>query len=82
MERSKAESAFIDQRTRQILVDWANLAIINKGLKEEDLVTHTLPNLYFEHALQKGWLSKRVDNQGLRQLTAVGWQAAASFLKR
>ena len=78
-ERSKGELAFIDQMTRKLLVEWGDCQIQTGSLtfpevKGEDLRS----NPYVEHALAKAFLTKR---EPLR-LTAKGWAAAASFLKR
>lgn len=86
-ERSKAEEAFIDQRTRQLLVKWADYSIQNGGLpdpenwNEEELSGLELHPEYFNFAIAKGWLGKTVKD-GRRLLTAAGWNTAAAFLKR
>jgi hypothetical protein len=74
-ERSKGELAFIEQRTRQLLVEWAD-----RQLREGSLgsIHVTTIQVYVEHALYKGFLTKREPTR----LTAKGWSAAASFLKR
>jgi hypothetical protein len=73
--RSKAEESFIDQFTRSLTVGWADHMVRFPGgpspLKGVDPV-------YVEHALAKGWLTKRTPYK----LTAKGFQVAAAFLKR
>jgi hypothetical protein len=75
MPRTKGELAFIDQYTRKLLVDWANVCIQRGDLPDS---FETSSNVYVEHALEKGWLTKRTP----RALTAKGWSTAAAFLKR
>jgi len=86
MRRSKAEEAFIDQYTRKLMVDWAAHMIlysdgsIVKEAVQDDLhpeVRYDL-NPYIDHALAKGWLTKREPHR----LTAKGFGVAAAFLKR
>ena len=67
---TKAEEAFIDQYTRKMLVEWANLCVRGEEIPH-------LPCHYFNHARRKGWVSKKSFT-----LTAKGFQVAASFLKR
>lgn len=79
MERSKGEEAFIDQYTRKMMVEWAKQSIAFGGLNEPtpaDIKGGMM--VYFDHALSKGWLTKRTPHR----LTAKGFQVAASFLKR
>ena len=72
--RSKAEENFIDQCTRKLLVEWAKQSIAFGGLSEPAGARM----IYFDHALAKGWLTKREPHR----LTAKGFGVAASFLKR
>ena len=87
MERSKGEEAFIEQKTRQLLTKWADYCIRSRtgGLPEEPSeaapTALELHQVYFDHAVAKGWIGKTVKD-GRRQLTAAGWTAAAAFLKR
>lgn len=71
-ERSAAESDFIDEMTRTMLVKWAD------QLVREGTITPEPAGVYGEHALSKGWLGAKVP----RRLTAKGWSTAASFLRR
>ncbi len=107
-EWSAGQLAYIDQRTRQLLVVWAEHCIRNPKSGSPDM--DSLPSVeeikewaaempglhpalvecrklemhrvYFDHALKQGWLTKKVDKDGRRQLTATGWKTAAAFLKR
>lgn len=73
--RTKAEENFIDQYTRKLLVDWAYTQTVNPmALKA---VIEGRP-VFVEHALKKGWLTKRTPHK----LTAKGFSVATSFLKR
>jgi len=74
MARTKGELAFIDQYTRKLLVKWADICIVKGDLTSAG----ETPAVYLEHALEKGWLTKRTP----RTLTAKGWSTAAAFLKR
>ena len=75
MPRTNAEINFIDQHTRKLLVGWADhMVAFPEGSVPLDGVT----SAYVEHALAKGWLTKRAPHR----LTAKGFQVAASFLKR
>ena len=79
MERSKGEQAFIDQYTRKMMVAWAKQSIAFGELNEPipaDIKGGMM--VYFDHALAKGWITKREPHR----LTAKGFQVAASFLKR
>jgi len=75
MERSKGEEAFIDQKTRSLTVEWADHMVRCPG--GVPLWERVAP-VYFDHALAKGWITKREPHR----LTAKGFQVAASFLKR
>jgi hypothetical protein len=73
--RSKAEESFIDQYTRSLTVEWADhMARYPDGIPLWERVAP----VYFDHALAKGWITKREPHR----LTAKGFQVAASFLKR
>jgi len=76
VQRSKAEENFIDQYTRKLMVDWAFHVV-----RFPDGGVPPVPGAngpYVEHALKKGWLTKRTPHR----LTAKGFGVAASFLKR
>ncbi|MBQ73221.1 MAG: hypothetical protein CMJ67_09995 [Planctomycetaceae bacterium] len=73
--RSKGEENFIDQMTRKLLVLWADHQV---RYPEGGAVPSDTPIPYQDHALKKGWLTKREPHR----LTAKGFQVAASFLKR
>lgn len=76
-ERSAGELEFINQRSRQLMVDLAELVVYRGGsLNESDLAT--LNAAYREHMIAKGWLTKRLPTT----LTATGWGIASAFLKR
>ena len=73
--KSKGELAFIDQYTRSLTVGWADHMIRHP---EGSILSETVAPVYVEHALVKGWLTKRLPHR----LTAKGFQVAAAFLKR
>ena len=70
---NKAQQTFVDQYTRKLLVEWAVLFVqgAEPNLRIDD------PNLFVQHALDKGWLKKNGTD-----LTAKGYGVASSFLKR
>ena len=72
---TKAEQDFIDQYTRSLLVKWANVSIQEGHLPEQ---FDRASNVYVEHALERGWLTKATP----RRLTAKGYAVAAAFLRR
>jgi len=72
---TKAEAAFLDQMTRKLMVACADWLLQNP---EEGFPEELLPEPYLEHALKRGWVSKRNN----RKLTGSGFSVAASFLKR
>ena len=77
--RTKAEENFIDQYTRKMMVEWAKQSIAFGSVSEPttaDLKSGMM--VYFDHALAKGWLTKRTPHK----LTAKGFNVATSFLKR
>jgi hypothetical protein len=97
-ERTQAEIKFIDQRTRQLMVLWAEHSIRHpegipdltgvpsltgdaKGAALGLCRSLEMHQVYFEHAITKKWLGKKVTD-GCRKLTSGGWTTAASFLKR
>lgn len=71
-DRSAAETDFIDEMTRTMLVKWAD------QLVREGAISPEPSGVYGEHALGKGWLGAKTP----RRLTAKGWSTAASFLRR
>jgi len=79
-ERSKGELAFIDQFTRKLMVEWGRQCLAHGSLNEPTKADlgNDLTMACVEHALTKGWLTKREP----RKLTARGWSVAVSFLKR
>ena len=76
-ERSKGENAYIDQKTRQLMSEWANVCV-QAGKLPADQFKEGSSNPYVQHAFAKGWITKREP----RRLTASGWSTAAAFLKR
>ena len=76
-ERKPAELKFIDQKTRQLLVKWADVCAQTGTLPEKQFSLDS-ENIYVQHAFKKGWLTKRLP----RRLTAGGFSTAAAFLKR
>lgn len=95
MARTKAEEVFIDQRTRQLLVKWADHCVRNPegipDLNELQGIHYTqrlataraleMHREYYDYAIAKGWLGKKV-TEGHRRLTSQGWSTAATFLRR
>ena len=75
-ERSKGENAYIDQYTRKLMSEWANVCV-KKG-KLPDWIKVDSDDPYVQHAFAKGWFTKREPHR----LTASGWSTAAAFLKR
>ena len=73
-EKTQAETSFIDQMTRKLLVELADKTL-REGTPDG---FGGLPDPYLEHALSKGWVSKRNPNQ----ITGKGFGVAAAFLKR
>jgi hypothetical protein len=78
-ERSATELKFIDQYTRSLLVELANKCVRDGSLRGEEYTEEFIHfNPYLEHALNKGWITKKLP----RKLTSAGFEVAASFLKR
>lgn len=69
---TKGELAFLDQMARSLLVKVAAAQV--EGAAEP---TSLLAPIYLEHALAKGWVSKREP-----KLTEKGLEVASAFLKR
>lgn len=86
MAKSKGEEDFIEQKTRELLVRWADYCIKSGGPLpdfEGDLANQVADDLgmhkdYWDLALSRGWLTKKTP----RTLTSAGWGVAAAFLKR
>jgi len=105
-KKASAEEEFIDQKTRELMVLWADLAVraigrVERGTTENNCfrsrvefsteetarlhnvaptrayAPDTTHQVYFEHAIAKGWISK----DGKRVL-AAGYATAARYLKR
>ena len=72
---TKSEAAFLDQMTRKLMVGCADWLLQHP---DGEFPPGILPAPYLEHALKRGWVSKR-NNQ---KLTGAGFSVAASFLKR
>ena len=77
MERTAHETKFINEYTRKLLVDWANVCRQNGELPADQFDPES-ENPYVQHAFKKGWITKRLP----RKLTSGGWGTAAAFLKR
>lgn len=71
---TQAESDFVEEYTRNLLVGWADHCV--RGLALDFDADMSSP--YVKCALDKGWLTKV---KPLR-VSAKGFTAAASFLKR
>lgn len=74
-QRSKGETAFIDQMTRKLLVMWADHMVRHPD-GVVPIEKAAIP--YVQHAMSKGWVGKKTPHR----LTSKGFQTAASFLKR
>jgi hypothetical protein len=68
-----AESTFVDQFVRRLLVGWAEHAIVHGSIP---VVEHSHVQ-FLTYASDKGWITKREP----KTLTAKGWNTAASFMK-
>lgn len=71
---TQAESDFVEEYTRSLLVGWADRSV--QGLALEFDADTGSP--YVKCALDKGWLTKSTPPR----VSAKGFTAAASFLKR
>jgi hypothetical protein len=86
MAKSKGEEEFIEQKTRELLVVWADHCLKSEGQLpdfEGDPSNQAVKDLgihkdYWDLALSRGWLTKKTP----RTLTSAGWGVAAAFLKR
>lgn len=73
---SKGEQSFIDQYSRKLMAEeWACQTVESGQIRESG---QRLEAVCLEHALSKGWLTKREP----RRVTAKGFEVAASFLRR
>jgi hypothetical protein len=77
-EWTKGQQDFIDQRTRQLMVSWADQCILNDHITDYGPKGPGAYNPYIEYAQRRGWLSKRDSTK----LTGSGFKVAASFLRR
>ena len=95
MAWTKGQEAWIDQKTRQLMVDLADHCIRGGGIPDLHSMKGSEPadkkrlemaqklglhRIYFDYAILKGWIGKTV-KEGYRELTG-GYKIAASFLKR
>jgi len=74
--KSKGEQSFIDQYSRKLMAEEWACQTVESG--QIGLSTSALQEACLEHALSKGWLTKREP----RRVTAKGFEVAASFLRR
>lgn len=83
MADSQAKQEFIDQQTRQLMVQWCRVAV-SRG--DDWFINGVLEELpYLKYAVQKKWLSlkeERPDQINTYRVLSAGWQTAARFLKR
>lgn len=75
-ERTPAETEFINQKSRQLMVEVAEDAVEDGSIRDSTLAR--IGDAYLSHMKAKGWLTKRLPTT----LTASGWGVAAAFLKR
>jgi hypothetical protein len=73
---TQAESDFVEEYTRSLLVGWADRSV--RGLALALDFDADMNGLYIKCALDKGWLTKSTPPR----VSAKGFTAAASFLKR
>ena len=89
MAKTKGEEEYIEQRTRALLVDWADYCVKHGNLPDfegtpEDSAARRLAERigihkeYWDLAIERGWLTKKTS----RTLTSGGWGVAAAFLRR
>jgi len=69
---SKAELDFVNEMTRKLLVKWAHQTLVG-GI----FTWTTEQEVYYNHARDKGWVSKKED-----KVLASGFSSAASFMRR
>jgi hypothetical protein len=74
-QRTKGEIDFINEKTRALLGEWAHTQVVTGELPPSDLEGL---EPYIEHALSKGWLSKKSPHR----VSSGGFKVAAAFLRR
>lgn len=74
--RTGAESDFIEEKARELLVGWADHQIRFKAL---DSNAPMVVEPYLSAAVDKGWVSVKGD---VPKVLAKGFAAAASYLRR
>lgn len=72
MSLNKGQQAFVDVWTRRLLVKWAV-----KLLAGEDFTIPKTEQLYWDHAVDRGWAKKSATD-----LTSTGYGVGASHLKK
>lgn len=70
---TKAEEDFMDEYVRSMLPAWGDAS-----MRLGDMDSLPIDALYIERALANGWITTKLP----RRLTAKGFSAAASFLRR
>ena len=71
--RTAGETAFIDQYTRKMMVEWCHKALRNEG----EILDYSEHQVYLDYAKSKGWRSVKDG-----KILSAGWKTAAAFLKR
>lgn len=69
---SKGELDFINEMTRKLLVGWAHSQVQGGELDLKGV------DPYVNHAIAKGWLSKREP----RRVSSTGFKVAGAYLRR
>jgi hypothetical protein len=70
MERTASETEFINQKTRELMVEWCRQAVVG-------LPTFAVQDQVFvEFAKSKKWINAE------GRILSAGWDTAARFLKR
>jgi hypothetical protein len=73
--RSQHELSFIDQFSRKIMVELADVSV---RFPDSPLPIGEVHPVYLGFIEEKGWITKREP----KKLSAKGWQIATSFLSR
>lgn len=81
MSLTKSQEAYMDQKTRQLLVGWCDGSLTHITGPGETVSIPNTQDIYRVHAESKKWLSAR-DHAGMSRVLSAGWETAARFLKR
>jgi hypothetical protein len=84
-DRSTGEKKFIEQRTRQLLVKWADWLVTGQTLKDGILPLDPAdPYVHYAATRKSPFISNKGKGMlpGEYKMLAGGWSTAAAFLKR